>query len=213
MVFCRCLGYNAPAARSASGVGLESPLRLCNSFREFVPFKALLTVVLLVAGLATVEPSASALDYERNDVSGRFLGFGITRAPVKAECRTCSPPLAAFLRAFASRHRRYLYVAAEAQAGALFDGRPWLGVGGAMGLETADNAFVAIRGYGELGVNLTYMNSIVADYLDGHTEFGIRYQVRDFARPHMTIQGGLRLGSNFSHFMAAITLGVLWTFD
>lgn len=171
----------------------------------------------LLAGVAAclllAARPAQALDYERNDIVVRGLGVGFAVAPIKAPCRTCSAPAVSFIRGVASRQTRFLYFSAETQLGVMFDGGPWLSLGGAVGAETADNAFVKLRGYGEIGTAFTYMNTSIYDYLMFSVEAGLRYQVSDYDRPHSMLYIGARLFTNIQNVSGMVHGGLMWTFD
>lgn len=196
---------------------------------------------LAVAGLLCAAAPAHGLDYDRNDVLSRevALGFGLSPAdvdPVDPTClgneantpRAACPaglwaehevlPIVLFVRGTARRQTRFFYVAGEAQVGVTFpsggfSARPWLALGGAVGAETADDAWEKVRGYGELGTSLVYAHTRLADVLNFFVEGGLRYQVRSFERPHTLLHIGMRVLSNFSHVGYALQAGVGWTFD
>lgn len=163
-------------------------------------------------GLFAARPSP-ALDYDRNDVLTRGIGMGFAVAPIRATCYTCSAPLASFVQGTAGRQTRFLFVATEVQLGMVFNGHPWLSVGGLTGLETADNAFVPLRGYGQIGVAFTYMSNVLADVMVFSAEAGLRYQARSYSRPHTLLYLGVRALSNLGHSTGMVHGGLMWTFD
>jgi hypothetical protein len=167
---------------------------------------------VLACGL-WVAPSVHALDYDRNDVLTRGVGVGFALAPILGNCRTCSAPPVTFARGFAGRQTRFLYFDIEAQLGVIYNGHPWVSRGGAVGGETADSAFVKLRGYAELGVAMIWMSQSLSDTLNFSGEVGLRYQVRSYSRPHTLLYIGARGLSNFNHIGAMIHAGLMWTFD
>ncbi len=165
-----------------------------------------LTLCCLLAGLSW--PTAGhGLDYDRNDVRARELGVNTLIAPINGA------PLGLLVHGTARRNKRHLYLAMELQLGALVDHHPWVQLGGAVGGETADDAWTRLRGYGEVGTALIYANTKVADTLAFFGELGVRYQLRAFERPHLQVTGGLRGMTNFSHLGLLAQVGLAWTFD
>ncbi len=162
-------------------------------------------------GLFAARPSL-ALDYDRNDILTRSVGLGFAIAPIRT-CTDCSAPMASFVQAAAGRQTRFLFVATEVQLGVVFNGHPWLSLGGITGFETADNAFVPLRAYGQLGVAFTYMSDVLADLLVFSAEAGMRYQVRSYSRPHAMLFMGVRALSNLGHTSGMVHGGLMWTFD
>lgn len=198
-----------------------------------------LVAAALAFGLVTAP--AYALDYDRNDVLGRevAVGFGLSPADINPAASMCldgktnTPrdkcpeaswrenevlPIVLFVRGTARRQTRFFYVAGETQVGltfpsAGFNAGPWLALGGAVGVETVDDAWQRLRGYGEFGTQLTYTNTRLADMLSFSVEGGMRYQLQSFERPHTLVHIGLRVLSNFRHIGYALQAGIGWTFD
>jgi hypothetical protein len=162
----------------------------------------------LAAGAAIgASQPALALDYDRNDVRGRELGIVTLIAPV------ADNPVGVALRGTARRHMRRLYVGLEAQLGATLLPGPWLLLAGAVGAETADDAWQPLRGYAEAGVGALYAHTQVFDVLVFHGEAGVRYQLQSFERPHVLVHLGLRGMYNFTTIGAQVVTGIGWTFD
>lgn len=174
--------------------------------RSLLRLRLVLCGVLLGAS-ATLSPPAHGLDYDRNDVRARELGLGTVLAPVAGR------PLGLFVQGTARRHRRSIYLSTQLQLGALLGGLPWVHLAGAVGMETADDAWVRVRGYGELGTGIIFANTRLSDTLAFFGEVGVRYQIRAFARPHLLLHAGLRGMTNFSHAGVQAQVGVAWTFD
>ena len=187
----------------------------------------------LIILLLSLPYSAFALDYDRNEVVSRELALGGMMAPFDIDPRppvacpydkrlVCesynSKPVGFFIRGSARRHRRNFYVGAEAQLGLTlpldsFGPHPWVGVGGAVGVETADNGWARVRGYSELGVGIYFANSSITDMLNFFFEVGGRYQLRVFDRPHFLLHLGIRGMTSFSELGLQVAAGVGWTFD
>lgn len=187
----------------------------------------------LIGLLLILPTSAFALDYDRNEVVSRELAFGGMMAPFDVDPRPpvrctydkrliCesydSKPVGFFIRGTARRHRRNFYVGAEMQLGLTlpldsFGPHPWIGGGGAIGVETADNGWARVRGYSELGVGIYFSNSSITDMLNFFAEVGARYQLRVFDRPHFLLHLGIRGMTSFSEIGLQIAAGVGWTFD
>ena len=126
--------------------------------------------------------------------------------------------LAPVVRGTARRHRGNLYVATEALLGvrlpaAGFSAFPVIGVGGAVGWETASDSYKRLRGYGEAGVGLIYSGTYASDLLKVHLEAGMRYRVQTYERPHNYYHIGVRGVTNFAHVGAALVAGIGWAFD
>lgn len=178
-----------------------------------VPLRPRLAWAMLLLASLLLSTSAHALDYDRNDVVLRGVGLGFALAPITPVCRTCSGSPVSFVRGVAGRQTRFLYVDIEAQVGVVFNGHPWLGLGGAVGGETADNAFVRLRGYAEAGVAMIWMSNKLSDTLAFSGEVGLRYQVRSYSRPHTLLYIGARGLTNFNHLGGMVLGGLMWSFD
>lgn len=167
-------------------------------------------LVATAAVLSVLCPSAAtATDYERNDVNGRELGVVVMRTPVAGQ------PLSMLVSGTARRHTRFFYVGGNLSLGVSLQGQPVTMLSGAVGLETADDGFVRVRGYGELGAGAFWANSDqpVLDLLMFHVETGVRWQMRSWARPHWQLVAGVRLFSNFRYLGFAVLTGMNFTFD
>lgn len=191
-----------------------------------------LQVLAAVALLLTAPTTASALDYEVNDIRSRELAIGGVLSPSdidprapgpcsptsKAQCTNLKLPVGTVLRGSARRHRGHVYTGVEALAGLtwptdLLPAHPWLGGGAMIGLETAADGFRRVRGYGEIGLDAIWANTSVFDVLTAYSEAGIRIQVQQFERPHVLLLIGVRAMTNFRHLGYAMAVGVGWTFD
>ncbi len=186
--------------------------------------------LVLLAALA-VPNLAQALDYDLNDLAGREIGIGGALAPTdvdlraavkcpagKTNCDNITQPFGTVLRGTARRHRGHLYMATEALLGLTWPtgslpAHPWIGVGGALGFETAADGFARVRGYGELGADIVWTNTTVFDVLHVFTEFGLRLQVQQFGRPHTLLFLGARAMTNLDHIGLGMFGGVGFTFD
>jgi hypothetical protein len=168
----------------------------------------------LACGLSAASV-AQARDYDRNDVAVRGLGVVLGVAPVDKTtgCKSCAQPVAGVLRGMAAQQRRHLYIGGEVMLGMLEDARPWLSGGALIGLETASSAQEKLRAYAEFIASLGYYDARLADILSFAVEAGLRYQVRDYVRPHMLVTLGVRGGSNLNRGFAMVHAGLLWTFD
>ena len=186
----------------------------------------------LIAVFFVAQP-ALARDYDRNDVAEREIavGFGLspvdidTRAPIycsDAPSKTCEANVqranVLTVRGTARRHIRHFYMALEAELGAtlpagVLPAHPWLAGGGAVGLESANNAWDAWRGYAEIGVLAIWADTRLAEALAFTGEAGIRFQTSTADRPHTLLSLGLRGMYNFSYVGVMGFAGVGWTFD
>ncbi len=188
---------------------------------------------LVVPALALcVAQSALAGDYDRNDVQAREVGLFVGILPADQDLRPQGPcisdkaqtckfvtlPLAATVRGTARRHVRNLYFGTEVIVGITAPAAPYntglvLGAGAKVGLETAEDGFKRLRGYGEFGVDILYAGTKVVDWLNFFVEGGMRYQVLTYERPHTHLYLAARGMSNFSHLGIGLTAGLGWTFD
>lgn len=170
---------------------------------------------MLTLGSLPISSLALARDYDRNDVAVRGLSVVLGMAPVDKTtgCKSCAQPLAGVLRGMAAQQRRHLYIGGELMLGLLTDARPWVSGGALIGVETASSAQEKLRAYGEFIASLGYYDSRLGDILSFALEAGMRYQVRDYVRPHMLVSLGVRGGTNLGHGFAMVQAGVLWTFD
>ncbi len=176
--------------------------------------------------------AATAGDYERNEVNGRELAVGFAtwpddlderpaaKCPSKptAVCSNEAFGIGPILRGAARRHRGNLYVATEAILGLRlpaggYSAFPTLGVGGAIGWETAADSYKRLRGYFEIGAGMIYTGTAMTDLFKLHVESGLRYRVQTYERPHAYLHIAARAMSNFAHGGSALTAGVGWAFD
>ncbi|MBP46740.1 MAG: hypothetical protein CMH53_02265 [Myxococcales bacterium] len=151
--------------------------------------------------------SVWAGDYERNDVSARELGL------VSGRFSAGDAPFGFTLRGAARRHTRFFYLAVELEAGATLRPGGYVALGGAVGLETAADAFTRLRGYAQLGVAGQWSHSSLHEVLLFHLEVGARIQLQSNVRPHSYLFVSSRASTNFNDYGAALALGVGWTFD
>ncbi len=165
----------------------------------------LIACVLLLASLYAT--SAMAKDYERNDVSSRELGVLLARTSF------ASAPFATLVRGVARRHTRFFYVATEVMLGTTFKPAFYGSLGGAMGIESAEDAYQPVRGYLEVGVTGQWSQSSIFELLNIHLESGVRLQLKTTVRPHMYAHAGARLMTSFKTYGLGLTFGVGWTFD
>lgn len=189
---------------------------------------------LAVLFILLVAQPAWARDYDRNDVVDRELSVGFGLSPVDVDPRNpvacpapnatkvcaenSSRPAVIALRGDARRHIRNFYMSAELELGATlpiagFGPHPWLGAGGAIGLETSGNGWDRLRGYGELGVLGVWADTTIAEVLNFTAEAGVRYQLLSSERPHVLLHLGVRGMYNFSYFGVMSFAGVSWMFD
>ena len=188
--------------------------------------------LILLAIFLFAQP-ALARDYDRNDVAERELSFGFGLSPVDVDTR---PPVACVsdplktceanvtrtemvaIRGTARKHLRFFYLAGEVEVGATlpngdFPAHPWLAGGGAVGLETSNNAWDRLRAYGELGILALWADTRLAESMAFTGEVGMRFQVKSTDRPHVLLHVGLRAMYNFSYLGIMSFAGVGWTFD
>lgn len=186
-----------------------------------------------IVAILLVPVAALGSDYDRNVVAERALALGAGIAPVDVDpapptpCaddknRNCvaniSQPGVVFLRGSARRHIRRFYVGVEVELGATtpratFGVHPWLAGGASIGLETADNGWDRLRGYGELAVLAIWANTRIGETLTFAAETGVKWQLASTSRPHLLLHLGVRGLYNFSHLGAVAVLGAAWTFD
>ncbi len=187
---------------------------------------AILTVLLAAR-------SAFARDYDRNDVAEREISIGYGLSPMDVDARppvfctdvptvVCAPNIqratVLMVRGTARKHIRRFYLSVEVELGATlpvgdFPAHPWLGGGGAVGLETSDNGWDVLRGYAEIGVLAAWADTRLAETLAFTSEVGVRYQLLNAERPHLVLNLGLRVMYNFTYFGVMSFAGVGWTFD
>ncbi len=188
---------------------------------------------LAILGFVLCAAPAWARDYDRNDVAEREISIGYGLSPLDVDTRaptfcTDNPALVCVaneqraqllaIRGTARHHIRRFYIAGELELGATlpignFPAHPWLGVGGAVGLETANSGWERWRGYGELGVLVAWGDTRLAEMLAFTAEAGVRYQVQSTERPHLLLHLGLRGLYNFAYVGVMSFAGVSWTFD
>ena len=185
-----------------------------------------------LAAVALVGRPAFGGDYDRNEVSARELAVAVAILPDDLDRRPAGPctgvptkncsnfiqAFGAVVRGTARRHRGNLYVGTEAWLGLhvpqqQFSGGPVIGVGGSVGWESAADGFRRLRGYVEGGVGLMWSGTAPSDLLKFHGEFGMRYQVQQFDRPHTYLHIGARAMTNFNNFGGTMVTGVGWSFD
>ena len=172
------------------------------------PTPRLLFAPTLVLLLALLAPGVSqAGDYDRNVVLSRELGVGAMMLPVQ------DAPVAIFARATARKHLRYLYFGGEFSAGLVLDIRPMFSVAGAIGLESANDAWQPLRAYGEAGAGLFWANTSPRELLNLHLEAGVRYLMHAYRRPHLSIHMGVRALTNFARPGGTVVCGATWAFD
>ncbi len=162
----------------------------------------------IVAAMCLASP-AHGLDYERNDVLGREVGIGLMRTP------TNGLPMTLVVRGTARRHARHFYVDGSVFMGMTFEVQPLLMGTVSFGMESADDSFRRVRGYGEVGSGLFFANSEkpLLDLLAFHLEGGLRIHLRTWARPHTQVTVGVRLLSNFRFVGLMGMVGTNFTFD
>jgi len=194
--------------------------------------RPLLAGLALAAATVAGAAPAHAGDYDRNDVSGRELAAWFAVLPtdrdprkpgpcITAKTQTCqfvTLPLAFGVRGSARRHARQTYLGVEALIGVSAPPSPYdasiaIGVGATLGVETADDAYRRLRGYGELGIDVLYAGTRVNDWVTVFAEAGMRYQAIAYERPHTYLHIGARITNNFVHFGGHLSAGVGWTFD
>ena len=122
-------------------------------------------------------------------------------------------PVAFLARATARSHIRHLYFGGEVSAGLVLDIRPLVSAGAMIGVESADNAWEPLRFYGEVGGGMFWAMTSPRELLNFHIEGGMRYLVRSFRRPHLSLHMGVRALTNFGHAGGTIICGATWTFD
>lgn len=156
-----------------------------------------------------VPATASALNYERNDTKAREVGLSLMRTPVEGL------PITLAIRGSARRHIRHLYYGTSLWLGYAFDNRPMGMFSGSIGLESADTAFEGLRTYGELGIGLFWAASEnpLQDVMAFHAEGGMRWNLRDWDRPHVQLAIGVRAFANFGSFGLAAMTGLNFVFD
>ncbi len=167
----------------------------------------LAVALVTMAGALLLAPAAQGLDYDRNDVLGRELGFFAGSLPIDGR------PLGLAVRGVARRHTRFLTLGTEVLIGATSAPRPLIGVMALLGAETSDNAWDRLRGYGEFGFGLMWANNELFDLLSFHVEGGTRILIQDAARPHLSLTLGMRLSTDFSGVGFAFLTGMSWAFD
>jgi hypothetical protein len=188
---------------------------------------------IAIAALCLLASPAYARDYDRNLVAEREVSVGFGLSPMDLDTRvpqacagskttTCAENIARAnvitVRGSARRHQRNFYLGGELELGAVlpasgFGTHPWIGLGGTIGLETSNNAWDRLRGYGELGVLGAWADTRIAEILCFTSEVGVRYQVDTSARPHVLLHLGVRGLYNFSHVGVMSFAGMSWTFD
>lgn len=187
---------------------------------------------LAAAAALSIARPVQAGDFDRNDVQARELAVMPVISPAdidpgrSAKCSATSAAICAHvvqppglvLRGTARRHLRHFYGAGELMVGATapadgFGAGPWIGAGGAIGLESASDGFKRLRWYGEIGGNLVWNNTSVGDLMVFFAESGARMQVQQFERPHVYLHLGARVMNNFRHFGYGLAAGIGWTFD
>lgn len=169
--------------------------------------RALGLFVLLIGVLVTVD--ANALNYERNDLRARELSLAIMRTP------DTGLPLSIAVRGSARRHIRHVYYGTSALLGWSSANRPVTMLSVAIGLESAATAFQRMRGYGELGAGAFWgaTESPLKDLMTFHAEGGIRWNIRDWSRPHWQIVFGVRVFANFENIGWAAITGMNFNFE
>ena len=165
------------------------------------------SIAAVLCALALWSVDAHAGDYERNDVSGREVALVGGRVPAN------DGPFGVTFRGVARRHTRFFYLAAELETGVTFRPGAYVAFGGAVGVETADNAYTRIRGYGQVGVAGQWSHTSPYEALVFHVELGARVQLQTNVRPHSYAFVGTRVNSNFKQYGVSLAAGVGWTFD
>ena len=171
-------------------------------------------LIAVCVGLGWAAPGWAG-DYDRNDVAVRAVGLSVGIAPIERTtgCKSCSLPVATMVHGVAAHQRRNLYLGGEAGVGVTDDARPWLMAGALLGVETAASAQEKLRAYGEFLTSINYFHTRMSDTLAFSLEVGMRYQVRDYQRPHTLVALGVRVGNNLHHNFAMLHAGLVWTFD
>ena len=187
---------SAPVQIDAAAMPAMSPIPRCLAFAAL-----LVTALLLAPGLA------QAGDYDRNVVLSRELGVGAMMLPLDGA------PVAFLARATARSHVRHFYFGGELSAGFVLDVRPMVSTAATIGMESADNAWEPLRAYGEAGGGLFWAMSSPRELLNFHIEGGVRYLVRSYRRPHLSLHMGVRALTNFGHAGGTVICGATWTFD
>ncbi|MEY3014171.1 MAG: hypothetical protein RIT45_2906 [Pseudomonadota bacterium] len=165
----------------------------------------LVSLFLLVGSM--LASTAYAGDYDRNEVAGRSIGLLVGSAPID------NRPLTIMVQGAARKQNRWLTLGTQIALGAHFDGHVVVMAGGVAGIESTSSDWTLLRGYLELGANIFYAGSRLGDTLVFHVEGGLRLKLRAFARPHLSLQLGLRGMSNFNRFGWLVPIGLHWTFD
>jgi len=166
-------------------------------------------VVLLFTLLLVAPDLAEARDFDRNDLIETSYGGALAVAP------RASHSIGMLGRVAVRRHRRRLFLGGEGLLGAgLTPLGLAVGVTGFVGLETSDNGWDRLRGYGQVGIGgVHYGSGSLINMPEVHAEVGARVMLQNYRAPHTMVEFGVRPVSDFYRWGVLVHLSLAFAFD